>query len=57
VLQAGPFIRFAATPIVYRRAAPLLGADGPEVLAEMGYAAERIAALVAAGVVGAQGRG
>ncbi|MBI2962414.1 MAG: CoA transferase [Deltaproteobacteria bacterium] len=49
---AGPFMRFAATPIAYRRSAPLLGADGPAVLAEVGYPEGRIAELVAAGVVG-----
>jgi crotonobetainyl-CoA:carnitine CoA-transferase CaiB-like acyl-CoA transferase len=45
-------VRFSATPIVYRRAAPLLGVDGPEVLGELGYSAERIAALIGQGVVG-----
>ncbi len=49
---AGPFMRFTGTPIAYRRSAPLLGADGPAVLAELGYPEARIAELVAAGVVG-----
>jgi crotonobetainyl-CoA:carnitine CoA-transferase CaiB-like acyl-CoA transferase len=49
---AGPFMRFTTTPIAYRRSAPLLGADGPAVLAELGYPEARIAELVAAGVVG-----
>jgi crotonobetainyl-CoA:carnitine CoA-transferase CaiB-like acyl-CoA transferase len=49
---AGPFMRFAATPIAYRRSAPLLGADGPAVLGDLGYSQARIAELVAAGVVG-----
>jgi crotonobetainyl-CoA:carnitine CoA-transferase CaiB-like acyl-CoA transferase len=48
----GPFLRFGATPIVYRRSAPLLGADGAVVLAELGYSQPRIAELIAAGVVG-----
>jgi crotonobetainyl-CoA:carnitine CoA-transferase CaiB-like acyl-CoA transferase len=48
----GPFVRFEATPIVYGRSSPLLGHDGADVLAEIGYAPERIASLVAAGVVG-----
>ena len=48
----GPFIRFSATPIVYQRSAPLLGAGGADVLAALGYAPERIARLVADGVVG-----
>jgi crotonobetainyl-CoA:carnitine CoA-transferase CaiB-like acyl-CoA transferase len=50
---AGPFMRLASTPIVCRRSAPLLGADGAAVLAEVGYTQGRIAELVAAGVVGA----
>jgi crotonobetainyl-CoA:carnitine CoA-transferase CaiB-like acyl-CoA transferase len=53
VVLGGPLIQLDATPIVYRRLAPGLGADGPAVLAEAGFAPERIAALVAAGVVGA----
>jgi crotonobetainyl-CoA:carnitine CoA-transferase CaiB-like acyl-CoA transferase len=48
----GPFLSFAMTPIAYRRSAPLLGADGSAVLAELGYSEARIADLVAAGVVG-----
>jgi crotonobetainyl-CoA:carnitine CoA-transferase CaiB-like acyl-CoA transferase len=52
LLMSGPFIRFAATPCTLGRSAPLLGADGAEVLAEVGYAAERIAALVESGIVG-----
>jgi crotonobetainyl-CoA:carnitine CoA-transferase CaiB-like acyl-CoA transferase len=45
-------MRFTATPVAYRRSARLLGADGPTVLAELGYPEARIAELVAAGVVG-----
>jgi formyl-CoA transferase len=52
VIMGGPMIRFSATPIVYRRAAPLLGADGPDVLAELQYPAERMTALMESGVVG-----
>ena len=52
LLMSGPFVRFAATPCTLRRSAPLLGADGAEVLAEIGYAGARIAALVESGVVG-----
>jgi len=52
VLMGGPMIRFGATPIVYRRPASLLGADGAEVLREVGYTTARIAALMDAGVVG-----
>src|SRR2546428_485333 len=49
---SGAFIDFEATPAVLRRSAPLLGAEGPAALAEIGYAPERIAALIDAGVVG-----
>lgn len=52
VLQSGPFIGFDRTPVRLRGSAPQLGADGAEVLAGIGYTAERIAALVAAGVLG-----
>jgi len=52
VLMGGPMIRFAATPIVFRRPASLLGADGEEVLREIGYTSERIVALMDAGIVG-----
>ncbi len=48
----GPFLSFSMTPIAYGRSAPLLGADGSAVLAELGYSEARIADLVAAGVVG-----
>jgi crotonobetainyl-CoA:carnitine CoA-transferase CaiB-like acyl-CoA transferase len=51
LLLPGPFVRFGATPAVLRRSAPLLGADGADVLAELGYAADRIARLVADGIV------
>jgi crotonobetainyl-CoA:carnitine CoA-transferase CaiB-like acyl-CoA transferase len=49
---AGPFVHFEETETDCRRSAPLLGADGLEVLAEVGYSEARIAELVAAGVVG-----
>jgi crotonobetainyl-CoA:carnitine CoA-transferase CaiB-like acyl-CoA transferase len=52
LLLGGPLVRFEATPITYRRSAPLLGGDGPDVLREVGYGPERIAALLDAGVVG-----
>jgi crotonobetainyl-CoA:carnitine CoA-transferase CaiB-like acyl-CoA transferase len=52
VIMGGPMIRFSATPVVYRRAAPLLGADGAEVLRELAYPAERVARLIESGVVG-----
>ena len=51
VTLGGPLIDFEKTPIRYRRLGPGHGAHSQEVLAEIGYDAPRIAALVAAGVV------
>jgi crotonobetainyl-CoA:carnitine CoA-transferase CaiB-like acyl-CoA transferase len=55
VQQPGAFIDFEHTPMVSQRTAPALGADAEEVLGEIGYDADRIAALIAAGVVGKPG--
>ncbi len=52
IRQTGVLVKFDRTPGVAERAAPLLGEHSVEVLAEAGYDGERIAALVAAGVVG-----
>jgi crotonobetainyl-CoA:carnitine CoA-transferase CaiB-like acyl-CoA transferase len=52
VRQASPLIHFERTPILYRRRAPRLGEHGVEVLREAGLEDERVAALVASGVVG-----
>jgi crotonobetainyl-CoA:carnitine CoA-transferase CaiB-like acyl-CoA transferase len=52
LLMPGPFIRFEATPSVLHRSAPLLGADGADVLAELGYSPDRITRLLADGIVG-----
>ncbi len=52
LLMPGAFIDLDATPVVVARSSPVLGADGAEVLAEIGYAPERIDALVAVGAVG-----
>jgi crotonobetainyl-CoA:carnitine CoA-transferase CaiB-like acyl-CoA transferase len=52
VLLGGPLIGFEATPVTYRRPAPVLGGDGAAVLREAGYDEGRIAALVASGIVG-----
>jgi crotonobetainyl-CoA:carnitine CoA-transferase CaiB-like acyl-CoA transferase len=42
---------FSQTPTTDHRPAPLVGEDGPDVLAEIGYSAEQIAELVDAGVL------
>jgi crotonobetainyl-CoA:carnitine CoA-transferase CaiB-like acyl-CoA transferase len=52
LVMPGAFVDLDATPVVLRRSAPVLGADGDAVLAEIGYGPERIARLVADGVVG-----
>lgn len=44
-------IRFAETPLQEQAAPPLLGQHSRQVLEELGYAAERIDALLASGVV------
>ena len=44
-------LEFEKTPVEFRRHAPKLGADGREVLAEAGYSAERIDALVSCGAL------
>ena len=46
-----PAARFSATPQNHGRAAPLLGEHGDEVLRELGYDRERIAALREAGKI------
>jgi crotonobetainyl-CoA:carnitine CoA-transferase CaiB-like acyl-CoA transferase len=51
VKQMGPPFLFSATPIEAQRPGPGLGQHTDEVLAELGYSAERIAALRAAGAV------
>jgi crotonobetainyl-CoA:carnitine CoA-transferase CaiB-like acyl-CoA transferase len=45
----GPAIRMSETPPAIRRPAPMVGEHGPEILAEYGVPADRIAALEAAG--------
>ncbi len=44
-------LRLSATPTDIRRRPPQLGEHREEVLAELGYTAEQVAELVAAGVV------
>ena len=48
----GPGMILDATPLTVRRPAPLRSEHTAEVLAEVGYTAEEISALVAAGVAG-----
>jgi crotonobetainyl-CoA:carnitine CoA-transferase CaiB-like acyl-CoA transferase len=52
VIGSGPLISFGRTPTVLDKSAPALGGDADSVLGEIGYAADRIAALQAAGAVG-----
>jgi formyl-CoA transferase len=47
---ASPFA-FEKTPPSYRRHAPVLGADGPEVLREAGFSEDEIGALQRAGIL------
>ncbi len=49
-VTASPF-EFSGTPTSFRRHAPLLGADGPEVLREAGFAAGDIEALERSGAM------
>lgn len=47
----GPAAKFSRTPTRVRTPAPPLGAHSDEILAELGYDAERVARLRAAGIV------
>ena len=51
-----PPLRLSETDVAVRRGAPRLGADGAEVLRELGYDDDRLADLVGRGVVGASRR-
>ncbi|MEI4232715.1 CaiB/BaiF CoA transferase family protein [Roseovarius sp. D22-M7] len=51
VKTLGHPVKFSETPAEQRRAAPVLGQHSREVLAEAGYDADRIAAMIAAGAV------
>ena len=48
----GSPLHLSGTPPVVERAAPTLGADSDDILTEMGYDTDRIAALREAGVIG-----
>ncbi|MGN6358057.1 MAG: CaiB/BaiF CoA transferase family protein [Novosphingobium sp.] len=50
-LIASPLAQMSASPATIRRAPPILGEHNDEVLAELGYDAEGIDALKAAGIV------
>jgi crotonobetainyl-CoA:carnitine CoA-transferase CaiB-like acyl-CoA transferase len=52
LLVPAPFVRFDGAPARPGRSSPVLGIDGEAVLGEIGYGADRVAALVAAGIVG-----
>jgi len=47
-----PPLRMSATPPEVRRGAPVLGSDTADILAELGWPADRIAALAATGAIG-----
>ena len=49
--QIPPPVRFDRTPMTVRRPAPLVGADGDEVLVSVGYTTDEIAALRSAGAL------
>ena len=50
-LIASPLAQMSATPATIRRAPPILGEHNDEVLGELGYGADRIEELKAAGIV------
>jgi crotonobetainyl-CoA:carnitine CoA-transferase CaiB-like acyl-CoA transferase len=51
IIYPGPFAKFSATPIEYRRRAPLVGEHNREVLAEAGVGAAELERLAREGVV------
>jgi crotonobetainyl-CoA:carnitine CoA-transferase CaiB-like acyl-CoA transferase len=55
--QARTPARFEGTPAEHRRGGPALGGDTREILAEAGYSATEIAALIAAGAASAPEEG
>ena len=51
-----PPVRFSETPSSVRRPAPVIGQHNAEVLTEVGYSDDEIAALVGAGVLHSRNR-
>jgi crotonobetainyl-CoA:carnitine CoA-transferase CaiB-like acyl-CoA transferase len=54
VRQPRPAARFSITPAAVRRLAPYLGADNREIMTELGYSANDVDRLAAAGVLHAE---
>jgi formyl-CoA transferase len=54
VRMAGPMIQMSATPLAVQGSSPTLSQHTDEVLRDLGYDSDRIAALHAAGVLGAE---
>ena len=54
VRQPRPAARFSITPAAVRRLAPYLGADNREIMTELGYSANDVDRLAAAGVLHAK---
>lgn len=52
VEQPGAFWHFGEVPIVFRRCCPTIGEHSDEILREIGYSADEIAAFRKAGIVG-----
>ncbi len=55
VAMTGFPMKFSQTPLRLRHPAPELGAHGPDILRAAGYDEDRIAALIAKGILGAGG--
>jgi len=51
ILYPGPFAKFSATPLQYRRRPPLVGEHNREIYGELGINANQLADLAAKGIV------